>query len=384
MSATRQPLRHVLLLGLALAVPALARAQTAAGVDTTPPSVWRFQLSADGTWYENAYFLGQTGTDTAWSTSGRATLSHDRRFKTGTFSISGFGGTIYYPEIKDFNQPTYGGSLGLDWRAGRRTTLKLGQGYQRSNTRYLTALDSEGLPLPTSGIEFATSTLGFEQRLSQRWQLGIDGSFAVRRFDNESLTGSEQLYGNARLGYQVGRDGTMYLGYGYSSAWFETEKTRSHQVLLGGRKQAERGVGFELAGGVGYVESTGKFYPSGRAGLNATGRRSRLALLYYRDFGQAYGYGRQVIGDLASATLNWTPHRKLGFNAGYNFGYRRDPNDETYTIKSGIASAGFSWTIGGGVGFGASYAWERNQTQGQPVVEGGRATASLSYGVDWR
>jgi hypothetical protein len=49
-----------------------------------------------------------------------------------------------------------------------------------------------------------------------------------------------------------------------------------------------------------------------------------------------------------------------------------------------MASAGFDWSFGGGVGFGALYAWERNETEGLPVLEGGRVTAILTYGVDWR
>lgn len=389
MSGPRALLRPLLSAALPPAALLLALspplgAQTAAGIDTTPPSSWRFELSADGTWYENAYFLGPALADTSWSTNGRATLTRQKRFKTGSFSLSGFGGAIYYPEIDDLNQPTYGGTFGLDWQAGRRTKLKLGQDYQRTNTRYLSGVDAEGLPLPTSGIEFATSTLGWEQQLSQRWQLGIDGSFEARRFDEDALADGEQVYATARVGYQVGRQTTLFLGYGYTSAWLEDQTTRSHQALFGARKVVDRGVGYELGGGVGYVDSTGEIYPAGRAGLTATGRSARLALLYYRDFGQAYGYGREMIGDLASLTLTWTPNRKLSFDAGYNFGYRRDPADETYTILSGVASAGFRWTIGGGLGFGASYVWERNETEGLPVVEGGRVTASLSYGVDWK
>jgi hypothetical protein len=143
-------------------------------------------------------------------------------------------------------------------------------------------------------------------------------------------------------------------------------------------------VGFELAGGAGYVESTGEYYPSGRFGLSARGRSATLAVAYFRSFGQAYGYGRQMIGDIVSATLTWQPARRLTFNAGYNFGYRRDPADEAYTITAWNALAGFDWQVGGGVAFGARYGWERNETEGFPTVEGGRATAALTYGVDWK
>jgi hypothetical protein len=375
--------RRAVSAGLVVLAPAPAFAQAAAGAKTTPPPTWRLQLSADGTWYENPYFLGG-GAASNWSTSGQATLGYERRFRTGSFSLSGSGGAIYYPEIGDFTQPTYGGALGLAWAPSRRTQLRLGESYQRSSTRYLRALDVEGLPLPTSGVNNATSSAGLTHELSAHYQLGLDGSYTWRRYDDDQLVGGEQLSATFQLARRLGKRGSLYLSYGYSTSWFASGRTGSHQVLLGGRKQAEKGVGFELAGGAGYVESTGSWYPSGRAGLNAHGRRTSFSLLYYRDFGQAFGYGRQVIGDIGSASFGWTPARRLSFNAGYNLGYRRDPADETYTILSSIASAGFAWQVAKGLGLSAGYGWERNDTEGQPVVEGGRATASLSYGVDWR
>jgi hypothetical protein len=242
----------------------------------------------------------------------------------------------------------------------------------------------EGPPLPTSGASYATTSAGLEQRLSQRWQLALDGSYSLYRYDEQLLQESEQVYGSVQLGRQVGRRGQIYLAYGYSSSWFDAGRQRAHQMLVGGRKQATRGVGFELAGGVGYLESTGSFYPSGRAGLTVSGRRTRLAFLYYRDFGQAYGYGRQTVGDIFSVGLSWTPARRWSFSAGYNFGYRSDPSDETYSITYSSASAGLSWNIGAGFDVAARYSWDRNETEGLPPVEGGRAMASLSWDVDWR
>ena len=383
MSALR-PLRSVVILGLALVAPALALAQVAAGTDTTPPSTWRLQLNADGSWYENPNFVTVDEGASAWSTSGYVTLSRTRRFRTGSFSLSGFGGVLYYPEIDDFTQPTYGGSLNLDWAASRRTHFTLGQTYSRSNTRSLRSLDAEGLPLPTSDLENFSSNLGLQQQLSQHWQFSLAGAFTWRRYTDERLTGGEQLSGTAQLGHTLGKTSSIYLSYGYTASWFDAGVTRAHQGLLGVKKQVDKGVSFELAGGVGYLESTGSFYPAGNASLSASGRRSSLTLSYSRDFGQAFGYGRQTIADVASATLSWTPVRKLSLNAGYYFGYRRDALDETFTIRSHVASAGFGWEIVKNLSFSGSYGWERNETEGQPIVDGQRATASLSYGVDWR
>lgn len=372
-----------LVAGTVLLRASSALAQTTAGVETKPPPTWHLQLSADGSWYENSYFTSDPAVS-SWSASGQVGLSHTQRFRTGSYSLSAFGGALYYPEIDSFTQPTYGGAFGLEWAPSRRTHLRLGQSYDRSNTRNLRTLDLEGLPLPTSGIENATSTLGFDHQLSPHWQLGLGGAFTWRRYDDESLVGGEQMSGAAQLARSLGKHSSTYLSYGYSSSWFEQGKNRAHQALLGIRKQVERGASVVLAGGVAYLETTAAFYPAGRASLSAAGRRTSFTLGYYRDFGQAWGYGRQMIGDMVSAGLGWTPARRLSLNAGYNFGYRRDPADETYTIRSHVVGAGLGWQIARGLSFGGNYSWERNQTEGQPVVDGQRVGASLSYGVDWK
>ena len=243
----------------------------------------------------------------------------------------------------------------------------------------------QDVPLPTSDYEYATTSLSLQHRLSESWQFGLGGSFDWRRYADERLTGGEQVTGQAQLGHTLGKTSSIYLAYGYGASWFDVGGvTRSHQGLLGVRKQVDKGVSFELAGGVGYLESTGSFYPAGNASLSASGRRTHFTLHYARDFGQTFGYGRQTISDLASASFSWTPARKLSLNAGYYFAYRRDALDENYTIVSHDVSAGFNWEIVKNLGFGGSYSWERNQTQGQPLVDGGRAMATLSYGVDWR
>lgn len=396
-----RPLGSLVVLGAVLALPAPARAQAAAGLDTTTPSTWRLQLNADGSWYENPYFDTADEGASAWSTSGYATLSRTQRFRTGSFALSAFGGVLYYPEIEDFTQPTYGGSFDLDWAPSRRTQFSLRQSYSRSNTRSFSDpqgqqapgslpdappefLPQQDLPLPTSDYESFDTSLGWRQQLSQSWHFGLNGSFSWRRYTDERLTGGEQVNGSAEFGHTLGKTSSIYLAYGYGASWFDEGVTRSHQGLLGLRKQVDKGVSFQMAGGVGYLESTGSFYPAGNASLTASGRRSSLTLAYGRDFGQAFGYGRQTIADLASASLSWTPARKLSLNAGYYFQYRRDALDETYTIRTHEVRGGFGWEIVRNLSFGGSYSWERNETEGQPVVDGQRVSATLSYGVDWR
>lgn len=370
--------------GLAVLAPVSVVAQEPPGSPgaPTPAPRWRFQMSADGSWYENARFLAAEE-PAAWSTSGRASLGFSQGFGRGSFSLIGYGGSIYYPQIGGFNQATYGGTLGLDWAPSRRTQFRLSQTYDRSNTRSLRSLDVEGLPLPTTGIDSAATSVSLTHGFTSRWQTGIRGTFNRRRYDSAALVGGDQAAGSAELARGLGKHSAASLSYVYSAAWWSGHDTRAHELLLGARQRKEH-VGFDLAGGAAYVENLRQWYPAGSAGLTASGRRTSFALRYARDFGLAFGYGRQTIGDVASATLGYAPVRRLNLTAGYSFGYRRDPTLTGYRIRSQVASSGFGWTITRELGFAAHYFWERNDTRGLAVVDGSRATASLSYGVSWR
>ena len=115
----RARLAHVVLVLAGLVAPGLAVAQPpppppviepASSSANAPRSVWRFGLSAEGAWYDNARFLGPVVEDAAWSTTGRASLSNSVRFRDGTFSISGF--------IVNFNDTSTGNPTAWRWRFG--------------------------------------------------------------------------------------------------------------------------------------------------------------------------------------------------------------------------------------------------------------------------
>ena len=374
------------IVGAGLGVLALGPARAAAQNEAEPSgplSTWRFQVDVGGTWYENPTFR-VAGQESSWSTTAQGSLGLNKRFRTGSFSLSGYGGWLSYPEIQELDQATYGGAAGLSWAPSPRTQLSLSQNYARSNTRQLPSLDLEGLPVPTTGVDTATSSLDFSQGLSRRTSLQMDGTFVWRRYDTSTLVGGEQVQVGVGLAHQLSEYSSISLLYGFTNSWIESQPSRVHIAGLGVQRQPERGLGLEIGGGVAYLEYVGQYHPTGRAGLSATGRRTSAQVLYRRDFGQAFGYGRNTIADLVSAGLGWTPVESLTFSLAYSYGHRRDPGDDTFRLDSHVASAGFNWRITKGLGFNARYAYEENRTEGFPDVAGGRATASLSYGVDWR
>lgn len=359
------------------------RASSVKSPSLPPPSLWHLGVNADVAWYENAQFVGGPDAASTWRTGGTAGLSYSHRLSTGTFGIGGFGGALYYPDLKDLNQPTWGGDFNLNVAPSPRTQLRLGQTYTHTNTRQF-EFDPAALPLPTSALEYATSTAGLTHNLSRSWQLGLDGSFDLRQYADSRLVDGKQALAQVQLGRQVGKSSALYMGYGFMNAWYASTTNRAHQALLGVRRQPKRGVGLEVAGGVAYLETVGQLYPAGNASLRAHGQHTTLALTYKRDFGQAYGYGRQMVGDLGAASLGWTPATRLNLTASYSYGYRRDAADLEYKIRSQVASGGIGWGTTKGLALSARYSWEMNETEGLARIEGGRATASISYGVEWR
>jgi hypothetical protein len=159
-----------------------------------------------------------------------------RSSRASAGALHGYGGSIYYPEI-DGSQRGQLAGLGLSWAPSTRTQVRIGQSYDRSNTRQLRSLDLEGLPVPTSGIDNATSNLSFTQGLSRRWQLGLDGTYTWRRYDNPALVGGEQIAGSVQLARNVSKSSSVYLGYGYAASWFGVDRTRAHQALLARAQQ---------------------------------------------------------------------------------------------------------------------------------------------------
>jgi len=285
-----------------------------------PRSTWSFGVTLGGSWYDNVYFT-PTGAADSWGSGAQATLGYGRRFRTGNFSISGYGGMLYYPEAEGLDQGTYGGSMGLGWAPSPRTQISLSESYGRSNTRELRG--PEGVPLPTSGVNSFSSTLGLSQQLSRRWQLSLGGAFLLMRYDASGLAGGEQLEATATLGRAVGRSASVYLGYGYTTTWLEeVQGGRTHVAQLGTQWQPKRGVSLDAGAGLAYLESTGQFYfyPAGHMNLSAQGRRTSISLAYERDFGQTFGYGRTTVADIVSAGVGWTPARRVSFSASYSFG----------------------------------------------------------------
>jgi hypothetical protein len=367
--------------GLAMFVPP-AVAQEAPATAARPP--WRLQLSMDGSWYGNASSSAGADEEAAWSTSARASLTRESAFDRGMLSLGAYGGVFYYPQMSSLTQATYGGSASLDWAPSPRTQLHFAQGYDRSNTLQFRALDTESVPLPASDLDTATSRLDFTHGLSRRWQLGAYGAFSWRRYDDPALVGGEELFGAAQLARSLGRHDQAYAAYGYSSAWFTATRTGTHVFLAGLQRQKDKGLGFELGGGAGYVESVARWYPAGRAGLTARRRRTSLALSYNRDFGQTFGYGRESISDIMGATLGWTATRHVGLSLGYAFSYRRDPAAQGGAIESHMALAGVGWEITRDLALAGTLSWERNQTSGLEVVDRSRVAATLSYGKRWK
>ena len=264
----RETMSHFVTAGLTLLAPVSALAQPAPAASTAAAATapkWRFQVSADGSWYENPYFVG-ADEGAAWSTSGRASLALEQSYRRGSVSLSGYGGSIYYPEIDTFNQATYGGNFGLSWAPSTRTQVQVGQTYDRSNTRALRSLDPEGLAAPHDrhrhcGDERPSSRTSF----SQSWQIGLDGAFTWRQYDNEALVGGEQLYSSLQLGKnaeqeQHGVPGLrLFLGLVPGHRARRPGCTRPSWA----RQNRREHVGWQIGGGVAYVESVGQFYPGG-------------------------------------------------------------------------------------------------------------------------
>ena len=135
-----------------------------------------------------------------------------RRFRTGSFSLSGSGGALYYPEIEGFTP--------ADLRRSARPRLVVRRAARSSarpdlqplqHPRACEPLDAAGLPLPGRAaadvrLDSATTSLSLQQQpvaaLAVRpGRLASPGATTT----TSGLTGGEQVDGSAQLGRTLGK-----------------------------------------------------------------------------------------------------------------------------------------------------------------------------------
>jgi hypothetical protein len=162
----------------------------------------------------------------------------------------------------------------------------------------------------------------------------------------------------------------------------------THSVYLNWSRQLGQYTDLSLAaGGTASPAREGQpalFSPVGSVSLGHQTERNRFSLSFHRRVDQAFGFGRQRVGDVVN--LSWS--REIGriWNIRLNGGYgrSRDPSDVDFGYESQYLAGGFGVRPTRNFGIGADgRAVRRSLSDGRADTSLG-AGISMSYSWEWR
>lgn len=286
-------------------------------------------------------------------------------------SVSGTGSLFL--DHSDWNQPGFGAAAAAGWRPTRGTNLKAAGSYGYGYARESTALAADGLLLPLVKSQTLDEATSGEFTLTRRTRAFLEAAYRRVTFESPTMDDGSQLKLAGRLERSTGAESTVNGAYTYTRGTNRVSSRTSlpsHLLSLGWAGPLQRGLRFIGSLGIVYLPAWSGYgsdvKPSGEASLVLGLPRTRLEAGYRRSTGEAFGYGRQRVADLARLAWQQKLGRRLQMLSGASYGLSRDPRDPTFRLETVTASAGLSLTFGQGYVLNGGYGYGRRDYRSTP------------------
>lgn len=300
-----------------------------------PVAPWSLNLSLVETWDTNPRFTGDENGSRVDAIATRLTYTKQRT-RAG-ISFAGDG------SLQRFREPTEdlwtaGGTLTGFVRPSSRLTLTLNESLAYTLTRRAPQLTEAGLLLPLGRALINASTAGLSLRLSAGTTLAADVRYDRVVFDSNELLDGSQVGTDAVLSRQFGRNDLLSLAYGYRHSLALATSVDTHTAAVGLRRSlGPRWSASALLGVSSLTPPPGesrRLSPTAALDIGAAYPWSSFNLRYRRDVSQAFGLGRDRVGDLVSLVVRRNIGRKLSLSAEGGYGLSRDPFDPDFRFDT--------------------------------------------------
>lgn len=381
-----------MVLSLVVVGPAGARAQPANPPDNsvaaTPSSGaareprWSFTLGAQEAWDSNPLFETAQAEESFVGELG-ATLSYRQRGRRGEMTLAADGSGRSYHALKGEQGLNYGAGLTGRYRLSSRAQASVLGRLGRTYTRSSRELTEAGLLLPLSRARTVTSSGSLDLRLASTTSLASEIRYDDVRFDSKTLVGGSQLRATSTLSHTLGGNDSLRLSYSYRSDFLPQDTRQTHTVSTGWsgvlwrRVSAGASLGVNLARGE--SPSVG-----GSAHLVSRYQGGAVHLSYERSIGQAFGFGRQRLFEVAAASLNHTLNRRLDLGAALSHSHSWDSSDPLFRLSTQSGTAGIGFALNRQFRLAVRYTLDRGESGTHAPVLSHQALLSVLYGVQWR
>ncbi len=346
---------------------------------------WRFSVAVLGGYETNINF-GDPEVD-GFGSAIRGTLGRLWRSPRDVFDFSLTGTGVRYFEERAASRGD--GSAILSWGHQLSPTVGFslggyGTGGSTTSQAFVNAL---GQVLPRARAWYYGGSSGLDFKLGRRGSLRLNGTYSRVTFDEPTLVGSQYITGLASLTRQLGAKDDISLSYGYYR--LEDQNRRpldNHSGTLGWGRTLSRHFSMNLSAGAGYnprvagaIEEA--WYFQGSAGLRGQWRRATLSLQGGQSVTPAYGVGGNQISDSASLTaiLPFGRRVQLSMSVGHIWARSRSANLTPYRDGSATAALGIGLSRHAGLELGYNY--RRSDSDERAAIDAQRAYFGFTYSL---
>jgi hypothetical protein len=363
-------------------------------VPDRPASLWTVSVDLESHYDSNLRFTANE----LETLSERLTLgiTHAKRSGRGTMALNANTWGSVYHEESELNSLNFSGATRGTYAFAPRTRFRGGLSVASTYSPESAILAGEGLILPLSRAFIISSTGGLVQRLGSRTSAGIDARFDRVRFSETEdglpgPPGGELILLSGSLAPQVSPHDSLFLGYEFQRSDTGSSANGDSQSLslgwsriIGTRFTANASAGATRFKLLGSRSAEPGWAVRSSAGFTARFRRSNLTARYDRGIDQAWGFGRDRLGDIVTASYGVTASRRVRFNLLGTYGLTRDPIDPLFRFITQAAAAQMAIAITRRLELSTAYTFRRNSADGEEDVVGHAVGVSLGYSREWR
>jgi hypothetical protein len=323
-------------------------------------------------------------------------LTHAKRSGRGTMALNAnTWGSVYHGE-SELNSVNFSGATRGTYAFAPRTRFRGGLTVASTYSPESAVLVGEGLIVPLSRAFIISSTGGLVQQVGSRTSAAIDARFDRVRFseiegDQPGPPGGELILLSAALAPRISPHDSLSLGYEFqrsdtgSSANGDSQSVSlGWSRIIGTRFTANASAGATRFKLLGSRSAEPGWAVRSSAGLSARFRRSSLTARYDRGIDQAWGFGRDRLGDIVTASYGLTASRKVRFNLMGTYGLTRDPIDPLFRFITQSAGAQMAIAITRRLELSTAYTFRRNSADREEDIIGHAVGVSLGYSREWR
>lgn len=363
-------------------------------VPPRPASLWTFGVDLESHYDSNLRFTDNE--IETFSERLNVGITHAKRSGRGTMLLNASSwGSVYHGESQ-LNSVNFSGATRGTYALAPRTQIRGGVSVASTYSPESSILAGEGLLLPLSRALTISGTGGLSQRLGARTSAGLDARYDRVRFSEveaglPGLPGGEVILVAASLAPQVSPHDSLSLGYQYQRSDTGSRASGdSHSVslgwahVIGTRFSADASAGATRFQLLGDPTAEPGYTFRGSAAFSARFRRSDLSARYERGIDQAFGFGRDRLADVVTATYGVIATRKVRFRLLGMYGLTRAPHDPLFRFTTQSAGADMAVAVARRLELSLRYTFRRSSTDAAADILGHAFGVSLGYSREWR